>query len=187
MASAPFQFSIAMPGQPAYLAAVQRFADEIADWTRFWNEYFKDAWYRHVQAHYETQGRSTGGPWPPLSESYGAWKQKHWPGLPIGVLSGALRESLTFQNDTNAVWRPSKDGLAVGSRVPYALFQQLGTGRSGHASGLRKVKSYTYGKRGGMPARPPLRINEEFTLLVGRLMHEFAVKTMRKTGLTGGT
>lgn len=176
---AAFKFSVSMPGQETFSRAIQRFADQIQDWSPFWETFFRDAWYRHVETHYTTQGRSTGEAWPPLSEAYGAWKQKHWPGLPIGVLSGATRESLTFRDDRNAVWEASKTGLTVGTRVPYAIFQQLGTQRSGAGSGLRPVKNYSYGSGGGMPARPPLRVTSEFVMLMGQLMQEYAVKTLR--------
>lgn len=180
--SVPFKFTLAMPGQVPMSMALQRFADEIADWSLFWSDYFRDAWYRHVQVHYETQGRSTGEGWPALSEAYGAWKQKHWPGLPIGVLSGATRESLTFPDDSNAVWDPAPTALTVGTKVPYALFLQLGTQGAGKAAGLRQYRTYRYGAGGGMPPRPPLRINTEFALTMGRLMQEYAVKKLRGTG-----
>lgn len=175
----PFRFSIEMPGQPEFSRALQRFADQISDWQVFWSDYFRDAWYRHVDTHYATQGRSTGEGWPALSEAYGAWKQKHWPGMPIGVLSGATRESLTFKDDRNAVWEGTATSLTVGTRVPWAIYQQLGTQRSGKASGLRAVRGYSYGAGRGMPARPPLRINSEFALLMGQLMQEYAVKSLR--------
>jgi len=174
-----FQYSVALPGQAEYIRAISRFADEIEDWKPFWDDWFRDAWVRHVQVHYETQGRSTGDTWKPLSEAYGTWKQKHWPGLPVGVLSGALRESLTFPDDTNAIWESKKDSLEVGTAVPYAMYQQLGTARSGAASGLKEYRGYRYGAGFGTPARPPLRINNEFSMLMGRMLQEYAVKFIR--------
>jgi hypothetical protein len=78
---APFRYTVSMPGQETYARALQRFAADISDWTPFWSDYFRDAWYRHVDTHYTTQGRSTGEEWAPLSEAYGAWKHKHWPGI----------------------------------------------------------------------------------------------------------
>lgn len=177
---APFIFTLAMPGQAPLVRGLQRFASEVENWRPFWSDYFRDAWYRHVQVHYETQGRSTGEQWPPLSEAYGAWKQKHWPGIPIGVLSGATRESLTFQDDRYAVWNESDDALTVGTTVPYAMFLQLGTQGSGRSAGLRPFKGYSYGSGGGMPPRPPLRVNNEFALLTGRLLQEYAVDMLRR-------
>lgn len=177
--AAPFKFVLEMPGQEPFVRALQRFANEISDWREFWSEWFRDAWYRHVDTHYVTQGRSTGENWPPLSEAYAAWKQKHWPGIPIGVLSGALRESLTFPNDQSAVWNATATGLTVGTKVPYAIFQQLGTQARGKSAGLRPYKKYTYGSGGGMPPRPPLRVSAEFMLTMGKLLQEYSVKKLR--------
>lgn len=177
--NAPFVFSLSLPGQEPLVAALQRFASEIPDWREFWADWFRDAWYRAIDTNYVTQGRSSGEGWPPLSESYGAWKQKHWPGIPIGVRSGALRESLTFPNDSNAVWRAEATTLEVGTAVPYGLFMQLGTQRSGRAAGLRPHKTYTYGSGGGMPPRPPLRVGADFLLLMGQLLQEYSVKKLR--------
>jgi len=159
----PFVLTISVDGQEALSIGLSRFADAIKDFKPFWDEYFKSAWYRTVDTHYVTQGRSTGEAWAPLSERYGVWKQKHWPGLPVGVLSGATRESLTFANDANAVWEPTDTSLEVGTRVPHATYLQRGTGR--------------------MPARPPLRVGQEFLLQVGKLLQEFGVKTAREQGL----
>lgn len=159
MQDIPFVFRVELPGQPAFVRGLQRFADQIENFQPFWEEWFKPAWVRHVTLHYETQGGSTGGQWAPLREAYGIWKQKHWPGLPVGVLSGATRESLTFSGDPRAIWNASPTSLTVGTNVPYAMYLQLGTRR--------------------MPARPPLRVNDEFVNLMGSLLQEFAVKTLR--------
>ena len=159
----PFVFRVQMPGQAAYARAIQRFADQIEDWQPFWETYFKPAWYRHITAHYETQGRATGTQWAPLSVRYAMWKQKHWPGLPVGVLSGATRESLTFADDPNAIWEAGQRTLTVGSRVPHATRLQRGTKR--------------------MPARPPLRINDQFVDLMAKLMQEYAVHEIRRVGI----
>lgn len=153
-----------MPGLPATAFALQRFGEDLSDFTEFWQEYFLPNWYRTSTTHFETQGASSGAQWPPLSAAYADWKQKHWPGLPILVLSGALRDSLTQQNDSNAVADMTPTQLSMGTRVTYARFHQTGT-------------KY-------MPARPPLRVSREFFMLTAKLMHEFAVKKAKDSGLT---
>lgn len=161
--SSPLVFSVQLPGQERVRVALSRFAENLNDFTDFWELYFRPAWYRSVVNHYESQGSTSGEPWPPLSETYGLWKQKHWPGLPIGVLSGATRESLTFQDDTHAIWEARPTALTVGTRVPYAMYLQLGTRR--------------------MPKRPPLRMSDEFAMLVGRLLQEFGHKAAKDAGV----
>lgn len=179
-ASIPFTFTVDMPGQESFARGLSRFADEITNFEPFWEQWFKPAWFRHITLHYETQGASTGAQWPPLSEAYGVWKQKHWPGLPVGVLSAATRESLTFPGDPRAIWDAGPRSLTVGTNVPYAMFLQQGTGGRGATSVARKSKSYVHGAGAGMPARPPLRVNDEFVNLMGSLLQEFSVKTIRK-------
>jgi hypothetical protein len=95
----------------------------------YWEDYFLPAWYRSIGANFETQGASTGDQWAPLSLKYNAWKQRHWPGLPTNVLSGALRESLTFPFDQNAVKDVTPTSLTVGTSVSYGMYVQLGTRR----------------------------------------------------------
>ncbi len=154
---------MAMPGLPPVRLALQRFAEGISDFTVYWEDYFLPAWYRSIGANFETQGGSTGSQWPALSVKYDAWKQKHWPGLPTNVLSGALRESLTFPQDANAVRDVTKNSLTVGTKVSYGSYVQLGTRR--------------------MPKRPVLRISESFAILAAKLLQEFGVKTARAAGL----
>lgn len=159
---------------------LQRFAEDISDWTNFWSKYFRDAWYRSILNAYKTQGRSTGAEWPALSAAYQMWKDKHFPGQPVGVRSGSLRDSLTSHNAVGSVFDAGPTSLVVGTTIAYGMFMQLGTGSRGRAAGLRAVKGYKYGSRGGsMPPRPPLRASAEFAGLMGKLLQEYAVKTLR--------
>jgi phage gpG-like protein len=185
VADSPLKFSVAMPGEQILEVALQRFSKDIDDFTPFWEDYFLPAWYRSVDTNFTTRGASTGAAWPALSAAYDQWKQKHWPGLPPNVLSGALRESLTVKGDVNSILEISNTSLKVGTVVPYAMFVQMGTGRRGAAAGRRKYKGYTHGMGGGMPARPVLRVQQEFVLMVAKLLQEFGVKTARAAGLTG--
>lgn len=161
---APIVFTMTMPGQPALRLALQRFAEGISDWSVYWQDYFLPNWYRSIDTNFTTQGATSGDRWAPLSMKYDAWKQKHWPGLPTNVLSGALRESLTFPEDANAVLKISPTSLTVGTSVSYGMYVQMGTRR--------------------MPKRPVLRINEGFALQAMKLLQEFGVKTAQNSGLS---
>ncbi len=159
----PIVFTVTLPGQEPLTIALQRFATDITDFSGYWSQYFLPAWYRFEQIHYETQGASTGAQWAPLSVAYEKWKQKHWPGLPTGVLSGATRESLTFPGDQNAVVEIHPDALMVGSRVPWAMYQQKGTKK--------------------MPARPPMRVSQNFMLTIAKLLQEYGHAVTKNSGL----
>ena len=163
MPEAPLQLTVSLPGQKEVSVALSRFNEKISDWTHYWNDWLKPAWFRHITTQYETQGASTGNQWPALTPRYAAWKNKHWPGLPTGVLSGATRESLTFPDDPLGIWEATPTSLTVGTRVPYAIYLQTGTPK--------------------MKARPPLRVTQDFVVLMARLLQQFGVKEAKAAGL----
>lgn len=84
-----------------------------------------------MREHFDTEGgfglrsRWSGGHWAPLSPKYRAWKNIHYPGQPILVLSGALRHDLTQRPFGIEVITPYE--MTVGTRIPYATFHQHGT------------------------------------------------------------
>lgn len=162
---APIVFRLQAPGQESVRLALSRFSDKVSDFQPYWQDYFRPAWLRSVTMHYESQGATSGEPWPPLSEAYGAWKQRHWPGMPIGVLSGATRESLTFPDDANAIWEARPESLTVGTRVPWAYVQQMGAPSR------------------NMPKRPPLRISDEFAMTAMRQLQAFGAAAAKDAGL----
>jgi hypothetical protein len=149
------KFSAQVPGGKEFVMGLSRFTDKISDFTPFWSNYFLPTWYAFMLQQYDTQGGSTGEPWASLSENYSVWKQKHWPGQPIGVLTGKTRSSFTQLNDPNAYTAITPTEFAVGSQLDYPIYLQLGTDR--------------------MPARPPLRLTQQFMSFdVAKLLQKFA-------------
>jgi len=80
-------------------------------------------------------------PWTPLSPDYRRWKENFAPGLPIMVLTGALRDSLTRKTDQTiseiytqkAVFGTRArsgelNGRDFTAKRPYALAHQYGRG-----------------------------------------------------------
>jgi hypothetical protein len=47
-----------------------------------------------VVEHFSNQVDPDGVPWPELSRRYRAFKERHWPGLPINVREGLMRSEL---------------------------------------------------------------------------------------------
>jgi hypothetical protein len=73
---------------------ITRFTEGVTDFRGLWSalaELFK----REMGEQFETEGSISGGRWAPLTEPYKKWKQEHYPGRKIGVLTGALRSSMT--------------------------------------------------------------------------------------------
>lgn len=154
------KFALSIPGLPKAAIALQRFNEKISDFTPFWTEYFGPRWRQLIDNNYTTGGFGT---WLPLSPRYRAWKESKWPGIPVGVLSGALRESLTYVDDQYAVWRAGPQSLVVGTSVPYAIYQQMGTSK--------------------MVSRPPLKMSPDFMVDVGRLLQQWGNDVIKESGL----
>lgn len=69
------------------------------------------------------------GQYPPLSPKYKAWKNKINPSLPILVLSGRLRNSVTGSGTKDSIINIGKQSLLQGTSVPYARYVQEGTSK----------------------------------------------------------
>jgi len=86
----------------------------------------------HMAEVFDTEGGATkSGRWERLSDRYGAWKARHYPGMPIlqrgDRKSGRgplLMPSLTQEGHPYAVLDLTEDSLAIGTRVPYAVYHQ---------------------------------------------------------------
>lgn len=88
-------------------------------------------------------GGPQSGSWAPLSVSYSAWKEAHYPGQPKLVATGALRAALTDSSASGALRDVSGAALSFGTAgIPYASLHQTGTGR--------------------MPSRPPFDFGSGF-------------------------
>lgn len=82
-----------------------------------------------------------GGKFAPLSARYKVAKEKKYPGSPILVVNGTLRDSVTRRGARGSVFNLRSDSIEVGSSLPYARFIQDGTKN--------------------MPARPYLFVTEQ--------------------------
>ena len=55
---------------------------------------FAELFKKDMQEQFGSEGGNSGG-WAPLTPAYEAWKADHYPGRPIGVLTGALSAAMT--------------------------------------------------------------------------------------------
>jgi hypothetical protein len=73
---------------------INRFTEGISDWSTFFQGL--GVWFKaRMGETFGSEGSASGGKWADLTTAYAAWKQEHYPGRPIGVLTGALRASMT--------------------------------------------------------------------------------------------
>lgn len=111
----------------------------------------------------ESQGaRGASGKYAPLSPAYAKAKAIQFPGKPILQATGALFESLTSPDAFDSIYRPERDQLTVGTKVPYARAHQTGTGR--------------------MPARPPISMNEQSKRRIQKAIQRGLVDFTRRAG-----
>jgi phage gpG-like protein len=80
------------------------------------------------QANFDSEGAAGAfGRWAPLSPGYRSWKEKHYPGRPILVLTGDLRDALT--STPMQIQYASAHELVMGTSIPYGAYHQTGTPR----------------------------------------------------------
>lgn len=123
-------FSVTIDGQQQATRAFNTLNESIRDFRPVWPEihmYF----LRASLEQFATQGARGGQTWQPLSERYGKWKAKRYPGKPILVATERLRRSLSLggQKGGDQVYEASPLSLTMGTAVPYARYHQRGTAR----------------------------------------------------------
>ncbi|MBT4498064.1 MAG: hypothetical protein HOC74_10105 [Gemmatimonadetes bacterium] len=134
-----FNFTFEVHGQKQLDRALGLYSANIKDLRGVWPD-IRDDFLEGGQAQFASQGKSGSGGWKALSPAYAAWKNAHFPGKPILQRQGDLIGSLTNKSNKRFIYRPSKLGLAIGTRVPYARYHQTGTP--------------------DMPARPPIQLTK---------------------------
>lgn len=101
------------------------------------------------------------GSWAPLSVSYKAWKDAHYPGQPINVLTGKLRAALTQSGAAGALRAITGNSLNYGTAgIPYASVKQTGSGRE--------------------PARPPFDFSSDMESAIQKAAMEGVREAVRE-------
>jgi phage gpG-like protein len=130
------EVTVSVEGEDELARAFGLMSGAVNDWRPYWPD-IAAVFYISESARFSSGGFGT---WPPLSSGYAAFKAKHYPGQPILVRTGLLRESLTSRTGAGAIYEESALELTLGTNVPYAKYHQTGTSK--------------------MPARPPEGLND---------------------------
>lgn len=76
-------------------------------------------------ANFASRGTTSGEPWMPLDNEYARWKLANYGSLPMLVIRGTLRDSLTrLRGAPNEI---DKMAAVFGTNVPYSDYHQWGT------------------------------------------------------------
>ena len=105
----------------------------------FWREVFAPRYFAMVQDLFATGGRArgaggrfSGGAWAKLSPAYKVWKSINYPGQPILVRTGALRNSMVWTGTgpgPGGIFQATPSFAIAGTSIPYGRYHQTGTDR----------------------------------------------------------
>lgn len=115
-----------------------------------------------VDRQFDAEGTGpAAGAWTQLQPAYAAWKEGVYPGQPILVATGALREALTNDANVHALRDYTDANFNFGTQgLDYASFHQTGTGR--------------------MPPRPPFDFGPDVEREMARAAADGVRKAVRE-------
>lgn len=143
-------FQIEVEGEEQISRYLEGVTARARDLTPLWEDIADD--FHRVELHQFDSEGAYGPGWPALSPAYAEWKEQHYPGAPLLVQTGALKESLV-SHGPGSIEERSADALTIGTSIHYAAFHQTGTSR--------------------MPPRPPIVIPEEAKARWTKKIHAF--------------
>ena len=117
-----FRLSLDFYGDEQVNRTIARVQDNVTDVSPAWEEMARD--FMGVEAQQFGSGGMFSGGWSPLSPRYAAWKAKNYPGQPIMVLTGALRDQLTKR--PFGIEQIGPLDMVIGSDLDYGGYHQRG-------------------------------------------------------------
>jgi phage gpG-like protein len=160
-----FRFRLEVAGQVQMDRGIARFAEGVADYRPIW-PVIEDDFYALEKDQFKSEGAEGGEPWKELTPEYAKWKEAHFAGAKILHRTGDIERSLTNPNDPNTVRIEERKTLTLGTRIPYALFHQVGTSR--------------------MDARPEILMPEAFKRMVMHHVQVYLVQIASQSGFRPG-
>ncbi len=103
-------------GKDQMIRAINTLDTSLDDFSNVF-EKCADDFYSTMKRVFATEGKELGTPWRPLTESTKAAKESEYPGKGILERTGALKQSLTNRNDTNAICEVGPTSLKIDSQV----------------------------------------------------------------------
>lgn len=151
------RLSFNVAGDQQVLRTFSRWAEGVQDLSPAF-ERIADDFSKLSAEQFESEGAEGSGGWAPLSPRYAAWKAKRYPGAKILEREGWLKGALAGDNEYR-IREIGKTELALGAKLPYALYHQTGTRR--------------------MPARPPIQLTDADKRRWSKIVHEYLLELAR--------
>lgn len=134
-------FTAEVDGDVVLNRSFNRINEYISDFRSVWPS-VADEFYKIINEQFASEGsHGASGKWAPLTPAYKKWKTVHFPGDPTLKATHSLFDSMTNPDAADAIFKPEKDQLTIGSKVPYAVAHQRGGG--------------------SLPARPIISLTED--------------------------
>lgn len=165
MQNGAFEFEVL--GEVQMARAMSRFADVITDWRPAYEDIADDFLVVERQQ-FDSTGSSGDTEWPALSPRYAARKQATYGDLPIMVVTGELRDSLTKESDPNHIREIERMQLRLGSTVAHGVFHQSPEPRT------------------VLPRRPLIALTDKIRVRWTKILQRYAVSEARNLGFLTG-
>jgi len=121
-------------GEPQYVRAFEAYENELRDLSQPLGD-IADLLVKAVGEQFQTEGsHGLGSRWTALNTEYDTWKDEHYPGRPMLVLSGAMRQAYLVEgtrelDEQHLVWGVTDQVDPDGERIaPRATGHQTGRG-----------------------------------------------------------
>jgi phage gpG-like protein len=111
---------IHVEGTAAVVDLMDGLATRVEDLTPAWQE-IHERFVEYEESWFQSEGN---GSWPQLSHDYAEWKHRHFPGEPILVRTGRLRDTATEPD----IFIAEANRLILGTSDPVAAAHQEGRG-----------------------------------------------------------
>lgn len=156
------RFTAQVDGVTVLDRAFNRIEQHISDFRNIWPAPIRIIYGIFGKA-FDTEGASTAaGKWKELSPAYAKRKALKYPGQPILRATTSLFASMTDPEAPDAIFRPGKDELVIGTKTPYARAHQRGGGR--------------------LPARPIISFTESDKRDIQKSIQQGLVQFVRQLG-----
>jgi phage gpG-like protein len=141
-------------GADAFVRGFNRYAMQVQDWRPAFESIYR-SFVEIERRNFRSQGHPTE--WRQLSDSYAAWKAKHYPGKKILQRTKQMHRSLTTTVESR-----QKDTIKEIEKL-----------RAEFGTGLDRAYYHQHGTR-NMPARPVVQLTSRNAAFWARIIHEWA-------------